>query len=80
MNCQFSEPVNLGTESVPDWEYSTFSCDNPDIYSLVENSTTGASFYVQQTLSYGDSLILWFLILFALACIVKVVFSFFYHQ
>lgn len=77
MTCQFSNPVDLGEG---DFEYSTFICDNPDLYSLVENSTTGASFYVQKTLSYGDSLILWFLSIFAICLIVKIIFNFFYHK
>ncbi|GAI17316.1 unnamed protein product, partial [marine sediment metagenome] len=27
MNCQYSTPINLGTEEVPDWEYSELTCE-----------------------------------------------------
>jgi len=77
MTCQFENPI---VSENGDWEYSTFTCDNPDLYTLVENETTGASFYAQKTLSYGDSLILWFLSIFAICLIVKIIFNFFYHK
>jgi hypothetical protein len=43
--------------------------------TLVENSTTGAEFYVQHTLTYGEGLILIFLTLFSVYLITKAVFK-----
>ena len=36
--CVLSEPVNLGTEEVPDWEYSKIECDYTGLYEYVENT------------------------------------------
>jgi len=74
MNCDFSLPVNLGTEEMPDWEYSKMDCvfTEQEIPSeLIENSTTGAEFYIDKRVSYGDVLVLTFLMLFLIFGIVK---------
>ncbi|GAI32906.1 unnamed protein product, partial [marine sediment metagenome] len=56
MNCQYSEPINLGTPENPDWSYSKAVCEfdegeNP--IELIENTTTGAEFYISKTIGYG---------------------------
>ena len=56
---------------MPDWEYSAFSCGTPATNELIENTTTGASFYVQKTISYGDIVVLTFLALFLAFGILK---------
>lgn len=66
LNCQFSEPVNY-TGSPPasgePFAFSGMTC-NSDQISGITNGTTGSNFYINKTLSYGDILILIFLILF----------------
>ncbi|GAH90050.1 unnamed protein product, partial [marine sediment metagenome] len=53
MDCQFSTPINLGTEETPDWAYSEMTCEFSQL-ELIENATTGAEFYVSKTIGYGD--------------------------
>jgi len=74
MNCDFTDPTNLGTEEMPDWEYSKVGCifTEQEISSeLIENSTTGAEFYLDKRVSYGEVLVLTFLMLFLVFGILK---------
>lgn len=73
--CIFSEPVNLGTEEVPDFEYSEMLCDDPAIFELIENETTEAEFYLDKSFSYGDFFLMFFLTMVILFGIVKVVWN-----
>lgn len=73
--CVLSVPVNLGTEELPDFEYSEFLCDDPEIYEYIENQTTEASFYLNTTFSYGDVFIIFFLMVFTLWKIVEIFWS-----
>lgn len=70
MDCQFSTPINLGTEETPDWAYSEMTCEFSEI-ELIENATTGAEFYISKTIGYGDILIITFLMLFLIFGILK---------
>lgn len=69
--CEFNNPINLGTEELPDWEYSEMLCDVPNIYELVENETTEASFFLEKTFTYGDFFVMFFLTVFVLFGIIK---------
>lgn len=71
--CQYSVPVNLGTEELPDFEYSEMVCDTPEIHEFIENETTEASFYLEKTFSYGDFFVMFFLTIFTLFGIVKII-------
>ena len=72
MSCQFSEPVNLGTEENPFWAYSKADCDLPDeTIELIQNSTTGAEFYITKKIDYGDVMIWLFLGIFLAFGILK---------
>jgi len=71
--CQFSIPVNLGTEELPDFEYSEFLCDDPELYEYIENQTTEADFYLEKTFSYGDFFVVFFLMVFTLWKIVEII-------
>lgn len=73
--CLFSVPVNLGTEEVPDFEYSEFLCDDPELYEYIENQTTEADFYLEKTFSYGDFFVVFFLMVFTLFKIVEVIWN-----
>lgn len=73
--CVFSSPVNLGTTELPDWEYSEMLCDDPNIYELIENATTEAEFYLEKTFSYGDFFVMFFLTIFVLLAIVKIIWN-----
>jgi len=44
---------------------------------LIQNATTGAEFYLTPTITYGDVLILVFLLLFSIFGIVKIIMDFF---
>jgi len=74
MNCDFTDPIKLGTEKMPDWEYSKMGCifTEQEISSeLIENSTTGAEFYLDKRVSYGEVLVLTFLMIFLVFGILK---------
>lgn len=76
LNCEFNNPVNLGTEEVPDFEYSELNCTNTSL-ELIQNTETGAEFYIQKDINYGEAIIIIFLILFAIFGIVKLIADFF---
>lgn len=56
MTCEFSNPVNyLGQEPLEgeDWEFKNLTCTQ-EYLEYNENLSTGADFYLDQRLSYGD--------------------------
>ena len=67
MNCEFSDPIEIGEM---DFEYSKMSC-TPVLTELIQNGETGAEFYVRKEVSYGDILLLTFLTLFLIFGVVK---------
>lgn len=77
MNCDFSIPVNLGTGEKPDFEYSKMICDNPDVFELIGNETTGAEFYLDKSFSYGDWFLMFFVFVIFLVGITKLIWDFF---
>ncbi len=77
MSCTYSEPVNLGTEENPSWAYSKADCVLPDeTIELIENSTTGAEFYIKKQLNYGEILVITFLAIFLIFGILKFITDF----
>ena len=77
MSCTYSEPVNLGTEENPSWAYSKADCILPDeTIELIQNSTTGAEFYITKKLDYGDIIIWSFLAIFLIFGILKFITDF----
>ena len=74
ITCQFSEPVNLGTEELPDFEYSEIVCNNSQ-YEYIQNETTEASFYIDKSYTYGDFYIMFFLMIFTLYKIVEIIWN-----
>jgi hypothetical protein len=73
--CQFSDPINLGTEELPGWQYSKVLCDNPQYYEHVENATTEAMFWIDKTFSYGDFFLVGILIIFLLIKVVEIIWN-----
>lgn len=71
--CVLSEPINLGADGAPDWEYSKIICDYTGLYEYIENTTTSASFYLEKSFNYGDFFIMGFFTLFILVAIVKTI-------
>lgn len=74
IECEFSTPVNLGNDAKPDYEYSIMNCSassNPQQWELIENASTGASFFLTKTITYGDILVITFLMLFLIFGILK---------
>jgi len=73
--CDFDEPVNLGTELLPDWEYSSWDCSLPETFEYILNTETEAQFYLSRTFSYGDFFLVFFLMVFTLFGIGKIIFD-----
>lgn len=78
MECEFLNPANF--EGQPPATGEPFQFQNAvctaDEYFLIENSETGASFYLDKTLSYGDIILITFLIIFLLFGTLKFVWNF----
>ena len=74
INCEFSTPKTFD-DSTPTstdfWNYKNVICQSTSTAELIENTTTGASFYVRQEISYGDILIITFLTLFLVFGVLK---------
>jgi len=79
MECEFQNPVNyLGKpplEGEP-FQFQNLTCDVATTTKLIENSETGASFFIGKTLSYGDLILITFLVIFLLFGIVKFIWNF----
>jgi hypothetical protein len=78
LNCQFSDPVNY-TGSPPaegePFAFSGMSCSD-DKFSLQANGTSGANFYIDKTISYGQILIIFFVLLFFVFGVFKMMWNF----
>ena len=75
IDCQFLEPIDLGEG---DFEYSQMNCSSTYL-ELIQNSNTGAEFFISKTATYGDVILFWFLTLFLIFFIVKSIAGFFWR-
>lgn len=75
-NCIFSEPVNLGSDS---WAYSKMNCETEDL-ELIQNETTGSKFYLNKSISYGDILLISFVIIYAIILVAKTIAGFVFRR
>lgn len=74
MDCQYTNPINLGTVENPDWAYSQMTCEFSELENpleLIVNAETDAEFYISKTVDYGDILIITFLTMFLIFGILK---------
>ena len=78
MNCQFTNPINIGVES-EDWEYSEMACDFETL-QVIENTTPDREFYLSKTINYGDVLVIFFLSIFLIFMIVKTLWNFIFSK
>jgi hypothetical protein len=62
MNCVFSNPQEIATGS---WAYSEMTCLDPR-FELIQNASTGAEFYIEKTINYGEAVFVVFATLFAI--------------
>jgi len=78
MDCTFADPLNY-TGSPPaegdPFAFSTMTCTD-DRFSQYINTNNGGSFYLAKSLSYGDILVLIFLILFFAVGVLKLFWNF----
>lgn len=78
--CEFQSPrtwEDLEPTSKTDlWNYTEMKCYDTNL-ELIQNTETGAEFYIQKNIDYGDSIIIFFLLLFAIFGIVKIIADFF---
>ena len=90
MICDFSEPVYWnkeaqqflvvegdGTLDLKDttWAFTKMICDDGELYEMIENESTGASFNLDKTFSYGDFFLMFFLMVFSLFKITEIIFN-----
>jgi hypothetical protein len=75
-NCIFSEPVLFTGEppatTTDIWQFSEMECFSSST-ELIQNASTGAEFYLQKSIDYGDVLILIFFLLFAIFGTIKII-------
>jgi hypothetical protein len=67
------------------WNYSQVKCSTnigtaSSSKELITNTTTGAEFYIDKTITYGDALMFWFLTIFSVGLIFSIIFKFFWRQ
>lgn len=81
-NCYFHNPYyfDVATKQILPWdgngtqywEFGEMTCSTTiKTTELIENASTGAEFYLDKSINYGDSLIIFFLLLFAVFGIIK---------
>lgn len=79
MDCEFLNPVNF--EGQPPltgepFQFKNASCDTGELYTLIENTETGAEFYIQKTMSYGDLILIIFISIALIFGIFKFIWNF----
>jgi len=79
LNCQFLNPVNIGTEVKADWEYSEISCDFETL-KLIKSDITDSEFFLTKTINYGDFLIIFFLSILLIFTIIKTLWNFIFSK
>lgn len=79
MICEFSEPVEISSGTTTGIAFSKMECADEHL-ELIENASTGASFYIDKTFSYGDILLVVFLTLFLLYALLSAIFKFFWPE
>lgn len=78
--------VHFGYGYVIDAEEVPFRCVRdippscPMTTELIQNETTGSEFYLDKTISYGDILMILFLIIFFVAIVFKLIWNFVFKQ
>lgn len=79
MECELTTPKtfdgNTPATSTDFWQYSEMVCTSSEV-ALVENETTGAEFYIRKSISYGDVIVITFLMIFLIFGIMKFLFDF----
>lgn len=74
----FSEPQTFSGETPTSsdvfWQFSKVSSE--ERIELIENATTGATFFLDKSITYGDFLVLTFLMFFLIFGIMKFLFDF----
>jgi hypothetical protein len=79
IDCEFLYPVDLGDATTSDWEFSAMNCtDTSQI--LIENATSGASFYFDKKFDYGDVLLTWFFTIILVGAIFWGLFNLFWKK
>jgi len=79
MDCEFSNPLNF--EGQPPlagepFQFQNVSCDEGNLFTLIQNPGTEAEFYIQKTMSYGDLILITFISIFLIFGILKFIWNF----
>lgn len=96
INCEFSNPWYFdpdtkelkpfnGGDSGTSWHWKNLNCTSTDNafseqFALIENPETGANFYLDKTLNYGEAILIWFFVIFGFFMIAKTVWNFFWKK
>jgi len=79
MICDFNTPKTFNGDSPATstdfWQYSQMECSSTQSI-LIENTSTGASFYIKKSISYGDFLVITFFLIFLIFAITKFLIDF----
>jgi len=81
IECEFQTPKTwediTPTSSDDFWQYSEIKCESQNIeIDLIQNATTGAEFFIKKSVSYGDFLIIVFLMIFLVFGVLKFLINF----
>jgi hypothetical protein len=83
MECEFSNPVNYEgnppLESEP-FQFKNLTCNEGNLFTLIQNPETEAEFYIQKTMSYGDLILIIFLSIFLIFGIFKFLWNFIWSE
>ena len=78
MDCEFSEPVEISAGSSTGVVFSKLIC--ADQTELIQNTTTGAEFYIKKEITYGDVVLVWFLVLLVFFGLLSGIFNFIWRK
>jgi hypothetical protein len=67
------------TDTNQNFQFMAISC-NDDRTELVQNATTGAEFYIQKTLTYGEGLTIIFLTIFLIGVLTMAIYNFIFKN
>jgi len=81
LNCEFQNPINLGSDEYPDFEYSNLICEveeKPTPFEYIE--TEKGNFWVNKSWTFGELFISMMLVGFLFIVISRSVWGFFYPK
>ncbi len=81
IQCEMKNPINLGSENKPDFEFSVLECEIIDTNAVIlQDPENGYIVEVKKNLNLGDVFMIWFFMFLIGVIIFKALWGFFHTK